>query len=61
MALPRGASPATIKRRQQLAKRRQAILHLKIKGLTLEEIGKHFGISKERVRQIVLRAETERP
>ena len=59
MALPRGASAKTLKNRRKQADRRQAILRLKIQGRTLEEIGRRFGITKERVRQIVMRAESE--
>jgi DNA-directed RNA polymerase sigma subunit (sigma70/sigma32) len=60
MAVPRGASSKTLKMREKQAKRRQEILRLKIEGRTLEEIGRKFRISKERVRQIVMRAESER-
>ena len=61
MAIARGASAKTLKNRKKQAARRQTILQLKIAGRTLEDIGRRFGITKERVRQIVIRAESERP
>ena len=61
MAIARGASAKTLKTRKKQAERRQTILRLKIAGRTLEDIGRRFGITKERVRQIVIRAESERP
>jgi len=41
----------------KLTERRRAILIMRLEGKTLEEIGHHFGITRERVRQIIANLE----
>ena len=42
---------------KNLTPRRREILEMHLQGKTLEEIGKKFGISRERVRQIIKKLE----
>jgi DNA-directed RNA polymerase sigma subunit (sigma70/sigma32) len=48
-----------VDRYAKLAERRRQILTLRKQGKTLEEIGKRYRITRERVRQLVLVAERE--
>jgi DNA-directed RNA polymerase specialized sigma subunit len=41
---------------ERLGERERAILHFRLQGETLAEIGERFGISKERVRQLEARS-----
>ena len=43
--------------REQYVERNAKIAKLRESGLTLEDVGHQFGISRERVRQIVIRVE----
>ncbi len=53
-----GIPPPINFKRKMSATRRDGILRLRETGLTYAEIGRRFGISKERVRQIVKRIPT---
>lgn len=44
------------KKNPEIAERNRQIIELREKGNTLDQIGKMFGITRERVRQIVSKA-----
>ena len=45
---------------KKLTPRRKEMLEMRSKGETLEKIGRKFGISRERVRQIINKLDVER-